>query len=233
MAERVAELPLRNWIAPSWWGLWNGAGLFTDHPAGLLIPPAALGAAGIPAIQASYVWGIAYALLSLLLLGRMVAAIGGPREGRWALVLLQLMPVAFVFRIRANHEYPMLLCLLVALVGLDGVRRSWWWLPVVPLALTLALLIKGVFVLLVLLAAGLWVVTNPTHQPGAVSRAIVALVLSVGRRDRECPSHQRQAQCAACWTAQSAGHCRSGGGAAADVCRHTGHYRHRSAAGSG
>src|SRR3972149_5014734 len=99
-------------------------------------------------------------------MGWLVARIASPREGRWALVLLQFMPVAFVFRIRANHEYPMLLCLLLALASLDGVRRSWRWLPVLPLALTAALLIKGVFVVLVLLAAGLWLATNPTRATG-------------------------------------------------------------------
>jgi len=77
------------------------------------------------------------------------------RAGRAALVLLQLVPAAFVFRVRANHEYPMLLCLLAALVALDGVRRSWVWLPAVAAAITAALLIKGVFVAIVLLGGAL------------------------------------------------------------------------------
>jgi len=184
LSERLAELPPSEWIVPSWWGLWDGVGLFVEHPAGVLVPPAALGALGIPARQAAYVMGIAYGLASLLLIGWLVARIASPREGRWALVLLQFMPVAFVFRIRANHEYPMLLCLLVALIGIDGVRRSWRWLPVLPLALTAALLIKGVFVVLVILAAVLWALTNPLGAPGSVRRVVVAgvagLALMVG-----------------------------------------------------
>jgi 4-amino-4-deoxy-L-arabinose transferase-like glycosyltransferase len=174
LSERLAELPPSEWIVPSWWGLWDGVGLFVEHPAGVLVPPAALGALGIPARQAAYVMGIAYGLASLLLIGWLVARIASPREGRWALVLLQLMPVAFVFRIRANHEYPMLLCLLVALIGIDGVRRSWRWLPVLPLALAAALLIKGVFVVLVILAAVLWALTNPLGAPGSARRVVVA-----------------------------------------------------------
>ena len=41
------------------------------------------------------------------------------------------MPLAFIFRIRDNHEYPMLVCLLAALAGLDGVSRSWAWIVLV------------------------------------------------------------------------------------------------------
>ncbi len=179
LSERLAELPPTEWIVPSWWGLWDGAGLFREHPAGVLVPPAALGALGVPARQAAYVMGMAYGLASLLLLGWLVARMASPREGRWMLVLLQLMPVAFVFRLRANHEYPMLLCLLLALVGIDGVRRSWRWLPLLPLALTAALLIKGVFVVLVILGAGVWALTNPVGERGRSNRVILAALASV------------------------------------------------------
>ena len=78
-----------------------------------------------PAVQAAYVVGIGAGLACLLLHRRTGRAGQLARDGRLALVLLQLMPVAFIFRIRANHEYPMLLCLLVLLLGYDGVRRSW------------------------------------------------------------------------------------------------------------
>ena len=75
------------------------------------------------------------------------------------------MPVAFIFRIRANHEYPMLVCLLVALVGVDGVRRSWALGSVVAFAgLTAALLVKGVFVVMVADRRGLWTLINPTRR---------------------------------------------------------------------
>jgi 4-amino-4-deoxy-L-arabinose transferase-like glycosyltransferase len=180
LAERLAERPVSEWIAPWWWGLWDGAGLFREHPAGVMIPPAALGALGVPARQAAYVMGTAWGLVALLLMASLVARLTSPREGRWALVLLQIMPVAFVFRIRANHEYPMLVCLLVALIGIDGVRRSWRWLLVLPLALTAALLIKGAFVVLVMLAAGVWTVTNPTREPGAWHRPVVSALVGVG-----------------------------------------------------
>ena len=71
------------------------------------------------------------------------------------------MPLASIFRIRANHEYPMLVCLLVALIGADAVRRSWRWAWLTPIALASALLIKGVFVLVPLIAVALGSCLNP------------------------------------------------------------------------
>jgi 4-amino-4-deoxy-L-arabinose transferase-like glycosyltransferase len=174
LSARLAEGPPSHWIAPEWWGHWNSEGLFREHPVGVLLLPTVLGTLGIPGVQAAYIVGIAAALASILIIGHLIARITSPADGRFALVLLQIMPVAFIFRIRANHEYPMLLCLLLTIVGLDGVRRSWRWLPLPAAALTAALLIKGVFATIPILAAGLWILTNPRRIPGSAWRPIAA-----------------------------------------------------------
>jgi 4-amino-4-deoxy-L-arabinose transferase-like glycosyltransferase len=177
LSAKLAQGPVTNWIAPQWWGYWDGQGLFREHPAGVFLLPTALTLVGLPAVQASYVVGIGAGLLSILLIGWLVTRIAAPGDGRAALVLLQLMPVAFLFRIRANHEYPMLVCLLLVLVGLDGVRRgSWWWTALIAFALTAALLVKGVFIALVFLAAGLWVLINPARVPGSMARPAIATI---------------------------------------------------------
>ena len=180
ISARLAEGPVSRWIAPEWWGNWDSEGLFREHPAGVYILPTALASLGFPAVPSAYVVGVALGLASLLLIGHLVTRVTGPAEGRAAIVLLQLMPVAFLFRIRANHEYPMLVCLLVTLVALDGVRRSWGWAPVVAAALTAALLVKGVFVLLIFVGAALWIVLNPAREPGPAWRPIAACVVGVG-----------------------------------------------------
>ena len=174
VSARLAQEPPHRWIAPEWWGNWESEGLFREHPAGIFWIPTLLGAAGIPAVQASYVVGIGVALACLLILGHVVARATSAKDGRLALVLLQLMPVAFIFRIRANHEYPMLLGLLVLLVATDGVRRSWAWLPVPAAALVAALLVKGVFVVIPLIAVVLWIALNPLRAPGSAWRAVAA-----------------------------------------------------------
>jgi 4-amino-4-deoxy-L-arabinose transferase-like glycosyltransferase len=179
ISAKLADLPASRWIAPEWWGFWDSQGLFREHPAGVFLLPTALSRLGIPPVQAAYIVGIGAGLGSLLLIGWIVSRIGTPAEGRAMLVLLPLMPVAFLFRIRANHEYPMLFCLLLVLVGLDGVRRSsWWWSVLVAIAFTAALLVKGVFIALIFLAAGLWILINPTCAPGSILRPIVACLFA-------------------------------------------------------
>jgi hypothetical protein len=178
MSARMAHGAAAGVIAPEWGGLWNGTGLWQEHPVGIYLLPIALAKLGYPATQAAYAVGIAVGLACLLLLARLARA-AEPSAGRSALVLLQLVPAAFVFRVRANQEYPMLLCLLVALVALDGVRRSWTWSVAVAAALVAALLVKGVFVVIVLLGAGIWVVVNPLRASGPVLRPLVALAGSL------------------------------------------------------
>jgi 4-amino-4-deoxy-L-arabinose transferase-like glycosyltransferase len=180
LSARLAAQPPAHWIAPEWWGYWDSDGLFREHPIGVFLLPTLLGAAGIPGVQAAYIVGIAAGLASLLLLGHLIARVTTPADGRLALVMLQLMPVAFIFRIRANHEYPMLLSLLVLLIGLDRVRVSWRWLPIPALALTAALLVKGVFVVIPLLAAVIWIAVNPLRVTGPAWRPLAACLLGIG-----------------------------------------------------
>lgn len=179
LSARLAEGPPSHWIAPQWWGHWDMDGWFREHPAGVFALPTLLGAAGVPGVQAAYIVGIGAGLASLLLVGAIAARISSRADGRLVLVLLQFMPMASIFRIRANHEYPMLVCLLVALVGFDAVRRSWRWWWIAPVALTAGLLVKGVFVIVPLLAAGLWVLLNPLRAPGSAWRAVAVGVVSL------------------------------------------------------
>ena len=180
ISARLTQEPVGRWLAPEWWGFWPEAsmrGLFREHPAGIFLLPAALARLGIPAEQAAYVVGIAAGLLAVLFLGVLVARLVNAETGRATLILLQLMPVAFIFRIRANHEYPMLVCLLVVLLALDGVRRSAWWIVGLGAALAAALVIKGVFVVLVLAGAVLWIAIDPMK---ARARARQTIALGTG-----------------------------------------------------
>lgn len=179
LSARLAAGPVTHWIAPEWWGYWNSEGLFREHPVGVLLLPTALGALGLPGVQAAYIVGMAAGLAAILLIARLVARITTVRDARAVLVLLQLLPLAFIFRIRANHEYPMLVCLLVAIVGIDAVRRSWRWLWVTPLALCAAVLVKSMFVVIPLLAVVWWLVTNPLGERGPVGRAVAAIAVGL------------------------------------------------------
>lgn len=181
IADRLAQEPVRRWIAPEWWGFWPEAqmtGLFREHPAGVFLMSAALTRVGVPAAQGAYVIGVGAGLASLLLMTSLIRRITTRDEARAALVLLQLMPVAFIFRIRANHEYPILVCLLLALLGLAwiGERRPWWMGTIaVTAGLAGGLLIKGVFVVLILLAIAVWLAINPQRSNVPRFRSVLAV----------------------------------------------------------
>jgi 4-amino-4-deoxy-L-arabinose transferase-like glycosyltransferase len=179
LSARLADGPPARWIAPEWGGQWEMEGLFREHPAGVFLLPTLLGAAGVPTVQAAYIVGIAAGLAALLLVAYLVSRLTSREDGRLILVLLQLMPMASIFRIRANHEYPMLVCLLVALIGIDAARRSWRWWWVTPAALTAALLVKGVFVAIPLIAVGLWMAINPLRVGGPARRGILTAALGL------------------------------------------------------
>jgi 4-amino-4-deoxy-L-arabinose transferase-like glycosyltransferase len=135
LSARLADGAVSHWIAPEWWGNWDSHGWFREHPAGVFLLPTAVAALGVPGVQASYIVGIAAGLASLLLAAHLVARVTTRADARAVLVLLQIMPLASIFRIRANHEYPMLVCLLLALVGADLARRSWRWVWMTALAI--------------------------------------------------------------------------------------------------
>lgn len=178
-SARLAEEPVGRWIAPEWWGNWDHHGLFREHPVGVLLVPTTLASLGVPGVQAAYIVGIAAGLASVVLIAGIVARVTSVADARAVLVLLQLMPLAFIFRIRANHEYPMLVCLLVAVIGIEAVRRSWRWVWVTPLALCAAVLVKAAFVAVPLLAIGWWALANPLRTPGTLARPIATGILSV------------------------------------------------------
>jgi len=99
-------------------------------------------------------------------------------DGRAMLLLLPVMPMAFIFRVRGNHEYPMLFCLALCLIGLEGLGRSWRWAGLVVAGLVGGVVIKGVFVVPILIAAALWIVIDPPAT-GARSRQAVALLIGL------------------------------------------------------
>jgi 4-amino-4-deoxy-L-arabinose transferase-like glycosyltransferase len=180
LSARLAAGPVERWIAPQWWGNWDHEGLFREHPAGVFLLPTLLGALGLPGVQAAYIVGVATALVSLVLIAAAIGRISSPADGRAALVLLQLMPLAFIFRIRANHEYPMLLCLVIAVIGIELARRSWRWIWITPVALTTAMLVKAAFVAVPLVAIGWWMLLDPLRAGGSAQRQVVALALAMG-----------------------------------------------------
>lgn len=174
----MAERPLSAWIAPEWWGVAGADEPFREHPFGVLVLPAALAWFGYPAQQAGYAVGALYSALVILLAGLVAGTVAGPRERaavQWALLVL---PIAFVYRVRANQEYPVLLLLLLGVYGTARARRSPWWIAVPPIATVGILLVKDVFFVFAPIACALWLLSVRDAE-GKDSRGWWAVGLSL------------------------------------------------------
>jgi hypothetical protein len=156
----MARRPASQWIAPEWPPRSYGAGLFREHPAGLFWPAAALARLGYPNLQAAYAMNTLYQILCLLLLGRLCAAFVEAREARLVPILVQLLPVAFVFRVRANHEQALLLFLLLAILGTEKARSRPAWGVLTAVGFVGMLLVKGVAAGLGPPACALWLLAR-------------------------------------------------------------------------
>jgi 4-amino-4-deoxy-L-arabinose transferase-like glycosyltransferase len=107
-----------------------------------------------------------FQVLCLLLLQRLARALAPPAEARAAGWLLQLLPIAFVFRIRANHEQLVLCFFLAALAATEAGRKRPLWFGAAALAATGVLLVKGVFAAIVPVSCALWLLWRPAKAPG-------------------------------------------------------------------
>jgi len=185
-AQIAAELsgrPAAEWIAPLFPPGWFMSGPFREHPAGLFAPAALLARLGYPAGRAAYATNALYQVLTLALLPALAAAFASGREARSLGWLLQLVPIAFAYRVRANQESALVLCLLVALLGVERSRRRAGWFALTAAGLVGALLVKGVFAVFGPALCALWLVARREprggHGPGQAAKAWIGLAVAV------------------------------------------------------
>ncbi len=178
LSTRLAEQPVAAWIAPEWRGVAGARGLFREHPSGILVLPALLARTGYPAAEAGYAVGALYSLIAVVLVGRVAALVIGPIDAtalQWAVLLL---PVAFVYRVRANQEYPVLVFLLLAVYATERSRHARLWTIVPSIAALAILLIKDVFFVFCPLACALWLL-SVRPADGHDRRAWLSVALSM------------------------------------------------------
>ena len=160
IAARISELPLRQWIAPEWWGLWNAEGPYCEHPAGIFILPAALARFGFPPLQAAYAVNALYQAATFILVARIAASVVAPRDARALGWILQFILVAFAYRIRANHEFALLAGLLFAVYSTERARTRPVWTVGMIAGFCAVLLVKGVFAVVVPITCALWLLAR-------------------------------------------------------------------------
>src|SRR6185295_11888457 len=109
----------------------------------------------------------------LALAARLALAVAAGAEARALAFFLQLLPVAFAYRIRANHEPLLLLCFVAALLGVERSRSDARWGALTVAGLAGALLVKGMLAAPALLACAAWAWLSP--GAGRASRAWLGL----------------------------------------------------------
>jgi hypothetical protein len=165
MAARMSEAPAAGWIAPDFPPGWYMSGPFREHPVGLFVPAARLARLGYPALQAGYALNALYQVLTIVLLQRLAAALVPGLEARAIGWLVQLLPIAFTFRVRANHEQAVLLCLVAALYGVERSRTRPRWALLTVAGLVGLLLVKGVLALFGPVLCVLWLLARRLTAP--------------------------------------------------------------------
>jgi len=182
LAATMATQPVDRWIAPEWWGQWGRQDPFLEHPAGLFVLPALLASLGYPALQAAYTVNAAYQVLTLVLVQRLAACYAPGLAARSLPWMLPLLPIAFVYRIRANHEQAMALGLVLALYATVRSRSDARWMAVTAAAFVFMATVKGLLAVFAPLACawvllvGRWTAPRGT---AAERRAWAGLALAV------------------------------------------------------
>jgi 4-amino-4-deoxy-L-arabinose transferase-like glycosyltransferase len=171
LSSRMSAEPVERWIAPEWWGYWNLDGPYVEHPVGMFVVPAALGRLGYPRWQAAYAVHALYQVAVFVLAMQIAATVIPLSEARALSWLLQLMPIAFVFRVRANQEYAVLAGLLFALSATERARERPVWTAGMVAGFSAVLLVKGVFALMVPLVCALWLIARGRDLDDHLRRA--------------------------------------------------------------
>jgi hypothetical protein len=178
LSAHLASAPINRWLAPEWKGEWHGEGLFREHPVGILVVPAAGIRLGLPAEQAAYIVNMLYQAGILLLIPVVAALVASGLEARTLAWTLQILPVAFAYRIRANQEHPVLLAFLVLLWATHRARVQPAWMALMIPAFCFIVLIKGLFAMFALVAAALWLILIPAPPHGRDRWAWLGLTLT-------------------------------------------------------
>jgi 4-amino-4-deoxy-L-arabinose transferase-like glycosyltransferase len=160
ISARLVQEPVSQWIAPQWWGFWNSEGPYCEHPVGMFVVPALLGRLGYPPLQAAYAVNALYQIISFGLMTLIAGTVVSRRHARALTCLLQLLPMAFVFRVRANQEYAVLAGVLFALYATERARTRPLWTIGMVAGFCAVLLVKGVFAVMVPVTCVIWLVAR-------------------------------------------------------------------------
>ncbi len=175
LSADLSRRPMSQWIAPEWGGAWNQDGLFREHPVGILLPSALAIRAGFPPGQAAYAVNMLWQAAVILLLPIVAGLVMRQGDARALASILQLLPVAFVYRIRGNQEHPLLMCFLALIYATHRARAHPGWIALMVAAFCWLALIKGAFAMFALTSAALWLLVMPPAEKELNRRGWIGL----------------------------------------------------------
>jgi hypothetical protein len=142
--------------------------------------------AGFPSAQAAYAVNLLYQVAVIVLIPVVAGIVATRTESRSLAWLLQLVPISFVYRIRANQEHPLLMCFLAIIYATHRARSNAAWIALTIAAFCFLVLVKGAFAMFALVAAALWILLVPSPAGGsniqgwiAIGAAVVSAALLV------------------------------------------------------
>lgn len=151
IAHTLAGQPVTTWMDPRWPHHWYKSGRFEEHSAVFFWFPAMLGKAGLPETVAMLAANAIYVVMLLTALFMLVRRHAGSVEGWFAVTAWMLSAGGMHFMLRGNHEVPLALGVVAAVLGLvEG--RAW----IVMLGAAWCVATKGIVGSLVVPVLGAW-----------------------------------------------------------------------------
>ena len=148
-----------------------------DHLIGQFIVPYAMVKLGIDASNALYLFNTIIQIGWLYLLFYLVRLFTGSSHED-LLLWGMLLPPAWVYALRANHEQPLLFCTLLAIVAGVKLGDNWRWIGLVIVSVLWAFLIKGFGFMMVPIAFGTTFIINHFKMTTEFwSKLIISIVL--------------------------------------------------------
>ena len=146
--KQLDEKPLSDIIKLEW----QGKSVYSeketpyvrDHLIGQFFVPLTLTKVGIPSSHALYITNTLYKILSIILLYLIATNVFSKKISALTTILVQLTPINFNYLMRANHEPPLLLLVLLIIYACLGLRTRKQYYLLIFICFHFCFLIKGI-----------------------------------------------------------------------------------------
>lgn len=156
MAGQLAHQPLASWLTPVWpAGRWK-SGLFEEHLAVFLWPPALVGSLGLGWMESILLVNLGYLVGAMVLLRSLAQRRWGEDAAVVAAWVWLVTPGVTTYLVRGNHEPALAMGMVLALWGMERSEQGWDGTAAAAAGAVWCVAMKGVVGVLILPALLLW-----------------------------------------------------------------------------